>query len=261
MTRSARCLLLAICACVAHFGRSQQPASSQPSKNSQPAGMTSARPAETLHASTELVIVDVVVEDSSGHPIHGLTRDNFVLTEQKKPQAIRNFEEHSAASEKKPGPAVPPMPPGVFTDYTPVAPDSTLNVLLIDALNTPMIDQAFVRQQLLDYVKHEKPGTDVAIFVLTNRLIMLQGFSADPAVLRAAVQHLNSKASSLLDDPVGSGSGPEKLSDAMRDDALSGGAAAAEVAQVVASLQQFEAEQQAFQTKMRTQYTLDAFNA
>src|SRR6185437_8647870 len=256
MTRSARCLLLAICACVAHFGRSQQPASSQPSKNSQPAGMTSARPAETLHASTELVIVDVVVEDSSGHPIHGLTRDNFVLTEQKKPQAIRNFEEHSAASEKKPGPAVPPMPPGVFTDYTPVAPDSTLNVLLIDALNTPMIDQAFVRQQLLDYVKHEKPGTDVAIFGLTNRLIMLQGFTADPTVLRTAVEHLNSKASPLLDDAVGNGAQPESLSDAVQDT----GGGDPTVAEVVASLQQFEAEQQSIQTKMRTQYTLDAFN-
>jgi VWFA-related protein len=135
-------------------------------------------PAETLHASTQLVIVDVVVEDKSGHPIHGLTRDNFVLTEQKKPQTVRNFEEHSAASEKKPGPPMPQMPPGVFTDYTPFAPDSTLNILLIDALNTPMKDQIFVREQLLDYIKHEKPGTDVAIFGLTNRLVMLQGFTA-----------------------------------------------------------------------------------
>jgi VWFA-related protein len=248
--------------CIATAGNAQQPASSQPassqpSKGSQAAGATSAKPAETLHTSTELVIVDVVVEDSSGHPIHGLTRDNFVLTEQKKPQTIRNFEEHSAASNKKPGPAIPPMPPGVFTDYTPVAPDSTLNVLLVDALNTPMIDQTFVRKQLLDYVKHEKPGTDVAVFGLTNRLIMLQGFTADPAILRAAVEHLNSKASSLLDDPAGSGVQQESLSDALQE----AGAGDAMIAETVASLQQFEADQQAFQTKMRTQYTLDAFNA
>src|SRR5215472_8302929 len=216
---------------------------------------------ETLHASTQLVIVDVVVEDHSGHPIHGLTRDNFVLTEQKKPQAIRNFEEHSAASVKKPGPPMPPMPPGVFTNYTPVAPDGTLNVLLIDALNTPMQDQIFVRQQLLDYIKHEKPGTDVAIFGLTNRLIMLQGFTADPAVLRAAVEHhVNAKGSSLLDDPMGGGNGPEKLSDAMQDAAPAGGGDAM-FQQVLASVQQFEAEQEALQTRMRTQYTLDAFNA
>ena len=218
-------------------------------------------PVGTLHTSTQLVIVDVVVEDHSGHPIHGLTRDNFVLTEQKKPQAIRDFDEHSSAADKKPGPPIPPMPPGVFTDYTPFAPDSTLNVLLVDALNTPLNDQIFVRQQLLDYIKHEKPGTDVAIFGLTNKLVMLQGFTTDPAVLRAAVQHhLNSKASPLLDDAVGGGTAPESMSDTMQDAAPSGGDSAA-FAQALASVQQFEAEQDAIQTRMRTQYTLDAFNA
>ena len=273
MARVAHCLLLAIFVCIAPVEHAQQPTSSQAPKDSPavdatPKGAQPAQaanpaqaPAETLHASTQLVIVDVVVEDRNGHPIHGLTRDNFVLTEQKKPQAVRNFEEHSAASDKKPGPAMPPMPPGVFTDYTPVAPDGTLNVLLIDTLNTPMKDQSFVRQQLLDYIKHERPGMNVAIFGLTNRLVMLQGFTSDPAVLRAAVQHLNSKASSLLDDPVAGGEGPEKLSDAMQDSAPASGAGAAAIAQMVANLQQFEAEQASFQTQLRMDYTLDAFDA
>ena len=231
--------------------------SSQPAQTAKPAPVT----AETLHAGTQLVIVDVVVEDRAGHAIHGLTPENFVLTEQKKPQTIRNFEEHSAASDKKPGPPIPPMPPGIFTDYTPVAPDSTLNVLLIDALNTPMKDQMFVRQQLLDYIKHEKPGTDVAIFGLTNRLVMLQGFTADPAVLRAAVEHhLIARGSTLLDDPVGAGDQPQSMSDMMQD---TGSIASnnPQFAEILASVQQFEAEQESMQTQMRTQYTLDAFNA
>lgn len=230
----------------------------QNSQTAQP-GQSAQTPAETLHASTQLVIVDVVVEDRSGHPVHGLTSNNFVLTEQKKPQTIRNFEEHSATS-KKVGPPLAPMPPGIFTDYSPVAPDSTLNVLLIDALNTPMKDQMFVRQQLLDYIKHEKPGTDVAIFGLANRLIMLQGFTTDPAVLRAAVEHhMNAKGSPFLDDPVGGEDSPTTMSDAMQD-AGSTISNNPEFAQVLASVQQFEAEQEAIQTHMRTQFTLDAFN-
>ena len=263
MTRLAYCLLPAVFVCIAPLGHAQQPASSQARTNSQSVDATpkGAQPAETLHAGTQLVIVDVVVEDRSGHAIHGLTRDNFVLTEQKKPQAIRNFEEHSAASDKKPGPPIPPMPPGTFTDYTPVAPDSTLNILLLDALNTPMRDQMFVRQQLLDYIKHERPGINVAIFGLTNRLIMLQGFTSGPAVLRAAVDHrINSKASPLLEDAVGGGTGQESISDMMPDSAPPGGGGAA-FAQALANVQQFEAEQQSMQTLMRTQYTLDAFNA
>ena len=273
MTRFDCCLLLVCFVCVVPAGLAQQSSASsnpsvasqanatsqtsRPAQSAQPAPV----PAETLHAGTQLVIVDIVVEDRSGHPLHGLTRDNFVLTEQKKPQTIRNFEEHSAATEQKPGPPMPAMPPGVFTNYTPIKPDSTLNILLIDALNTPMQDQIFVRQQLLDYIKHEKPGTDVAIFGLTNRLVMLQGFTADPAVLRAAVQHLNSKASPLLDDAVGSGAAPESLSDAMQDTTSGTGADSAMIAQTIASLQQFEAEQASMQTQMRTQYTLDAFNS
>lgn len=218
-------------------------------------------PAETLHAGTQLVIVDVVVQDHNGYAIHGLTRDSFVLTEQKKPQTIRDFEEHSAATAQKPGPPLRPLPPGVFTDYTPVAPDSTLNILLIDTLNTPMKDQVFVRQQLLDYIKHEKPGTRIAIFGLTTRLFMLQGFTSDPAVLQAAVQHkLIERGSFLLDDPVGAGGGPESMSDTMQDSGSAIGNSAA-FAQALANVQQFEAEQQSTQTQMRTQYTLDAFNA
>ncbi len=252
MTGLGRCLLLACFVVAVPFAVAQQ----------QAAATQAAKPAETLHAGTQLVIVDVVVQDRSGHAVHGLTRDNFVLTEQKKPQTIRNFEEHSAAADQKPGPALPSMPSGVFTNYTPVAPDSTLNILLIDALNTPMQDQVYVRQQLLDYVKNARRGTRVAVFGLTNRLIMLQGFTADPAVLRAAVEHrLISRASTLLDDPVGGGTGPETLSDTMQDAAPAGGADAAMFAQTVASVQQFEAEQGALQTRMRTQYTLDAFNA
>ncbi len=214
------------------------------------------QPAETLHAGTQLVIVDVGVQDRSGHAIHGLKHEDFVVTEQKKPQTVRYFDEHSATADQKPGPAMPPMPPGTFTDYTPVAPDSTLNVLLIDALNTPMKDQMFVRQQLLEFVKHEKPGVRTAIFGLTNRLVMLQGFTADPAVLQAAVQHrLMARASVLMDDPV-SGGETEKLSDTMQD--LGMGSA---LMQTVATVQQFEAEQASMQTQMRVQYTMDAFNA
>lgn len=213
-------------------------------------------PTEVLHAGTQLVIVDVVVEDRNGHPIHGLTRDDFLITEQKKPQAIRNFEEHTAATSKPAGLPFPALPPGTFTDYTPVAPDSTLNILLIDTLNTPMKDQMFVRQQLADYVKHARPGMRIAIFGLSSRLYMLQGFTSDPAVLKGAVEHhLIARASSLLDDPVGDGATPESMSD-MASDVLSGPTAAS----TIANLQQFEAEQQAFQTQLRIQYTLDAFN-
>src|ERR1700712_2557386 len=88
----------------------------------------------TLSTGTQLVVVDVSVEDRDGHPIHGLQRTDFQLLENKKPEAIKTFDEHAAndpAHPKTPLPAMPKLPPVVFTDYPQVAPDSTLNVLLL----------------------------------------------------------------------------------------------------------------------------------
>ena len=211
-------------------------------------------PVPTIRTGTQLVILDVVVQDRNGNPVHGLSRSDFTVLEQKHPQTVRNFEEHTTANPPKPGPTLPPMPPGTFTDYTPTPPSGTLNILLLDALNTPMSDQAYVRYQLQQYVKKAQPGTRVAIFGLSHRLFMLQGFTSDPSTLRDVVEHkLIPRGSPLLDDPAGSGVDTEQLSDLTADMGPS-------MAQVTSNLQQFEAETQAFQTQLRIQYTLAAFN-
>ena len=75
---------------------------------------------------------------------------------------------------------MPALPPGLFTNFTPVPDRGPLNVLLIDGLNTPLADQSYLRQQLLDYVQHLPPGTRIAIFGLADHLYMLQGFTSDP---------------------------------------------------------------------------------
>jgi VWFA-related protein len=204
-----------------------------------------------LHTGTQLVVVDVVVQDKKGNPVHGLTREDFVLTESKKPQTINHFEEHSNQHPPAMGPGLPKLPPGTFTDYTPVPPNGALNILLLDSLNTPMKDQMYVRNQLQEYVKKEPAGTRIAIFGLGSRLYILQGFSSDPQELKDAVDHkLIARSSSLLDDPVGGGSGPESMSDTMADMGIAASP----------NLAQFEAETQSFQTQLRIQYTLDAFN-
>ena len=199
---------------------------------------------EIIHAGTQLVIVDVVVQDRDGHPIHGLKREDITLTEDKNPQQIRNFEEHTFIPSTTHGPEMK-LPPGTFTNYTPTPPNSTLNVLLLDALNTPMADQSYVRYQLQQYVKKADPGTRIAIFGLNTRLTILQGFTSDPQTLKDVVEHkLLPRSSSLLDDPVGTGSSLED----------------ANLLQTSANVSQFEAMNQSFRIQLRQQYTLDAFN-
>jgi VWFA-related protein len=202
-----------------------------------------------LQANAQIVVLDVVVQDAAGNPVHGLKPSNFQLTEGKTPQTIRHADEHTPAAVPATLPDLGKLPPGTFTNYTPVPPGTTLNILLLDALNTPMMYQTWVRDQLKKYINNAPPGQRIAIFALTDHLILLQGFTSDPAVLKNIIDHkLNAKASSLLNDPVGD------MSDTSFADALAGTPAAA-------SVRQFEAESNANQTENRIQATLDAFNA
>lgn len=218
-----------------------------------------------LQASTQLVIVDVVVQSRDGRPVHGLKQEMFHLIEGSVPQQIRHFEEHSATQRAATlNPEMPKLPAGTFTDYSPVAPDATLNVLLLDSLNTPVTAQSYVRDQLQEYIKHANPGTRVAIFGLANQLVLLQGFTSDPDTLKEAIKHkLIPRYSSLLDDPGGNGVDhvtPSDITGAGADQTSPAGAAPL-VVEAAANFQQFEAETTAIQTQMRLQYTLDAFNA
>ena len=81
------------------------------------------------------------------------------------------------------------MPPGVYTNFPVVQAADSINVLLLDALNTPSNDQTFVHSQMLKYVKGIPPNTRVAIFTLASRLRMLQGITTDSSVLLAVLNN------------------------------------------------------------------------
>ena len=210
----------------------------------------------TLRAQARLVIVDVVVTDRSHNPIHGLKATDFSLLENKATQKVLHFEEHAQQAPTPPGKAAafPKLPPGIFTNYIPVPENTTLNVLLLDSLNTPMRDQAFLRSQLLDYAKQQKPGTSIAIFSLGTQLRLLQGFTSNPEVLREVMQHHLQRMSPLLGDAVGGGGAPEGTADQLGD------LGAVLPSQVAASLTTFDNIQSSFKTQLRARYTLDAMN-
>jgi len=261
MSRRARILLLlavpaAATACLAFAQNSPPPALNNPP--SAPAKPTTSQPtpgAVTLQANAQLVVVDVVVTDSSHKPVHNLKASDFTLLENGTSQTVKNFEEHTAltvadATRFAPMPA---LPAGVFTNYTPAPASGAANIVLLDTLNTPLQDQVYVRQQLLVYLKSVPPGTRIAIFGLTDHLLLLQGFTSDPAVLRTYLESHTGKASPLLNDPLGGGgiqnSEADDLEDTSGVDPTS-----------IADLRQFEAEEQSFELQARAKDTLDAFN-
>ena len=243
MTPTRLLPLLALTTLIAAAAHAQQP---EPQLLHRPPD-----PVPTLKARAKLVIVDVVVTGPNRTPIHDLKKTDFALLEDKHPQNLKAFDEHKALTptEALKFPQVPALGPGIFTNFAPTPINSAVNVILLDALNTPIADQAYVRSQLLDYLKHERPGSSVAIFGLGTQLHLLQGFTSNHEVLKAVVTKQSYTASPLLDDQVGSGAVPS-LSDF----------ASPSSSQVSAGLSSLASITQSFQLQLRAQYTLDAFN-
>jgi VWFA-related protein len=218
-------------------------------------------PITTLHARGGLVVVDVAVTDKQQNPVHHLNASDFALMENGAPQQVKHFEEHVAMTAAEAA-RLPPMPhllPGYFSNYSPAPAGGTVNVLLLDALNTPMKDQAYVRDQLLEYLKNAPVGAPIAIFGFTGRLILLQGFSSDPAVLKAAVlERGKPEMSQLLDDPLG-GATSASMTDFMRAP-MGGGGKDPMGSQLKTSIQQNESQHISQQLEQRMLLTLTAMD-
>ena len=143
-------------------------------------------PVPTIRVNTHLVLVDVVVTDKSGKRVQGLKAEDFTLQEKGKNQKISIF---TSAAENKQA-AAPKLPPGIYSNKPEYrSPGGPVVVILLDAVNTPFKDQAYARQQMLEFVRNQyKPGQKAAVLTLTGSLGVLQDFTDDPDVLLAALK-------------------------------------------------------------------------
>ena len=131
-----------------------------------------------LRQTVRRVRVDVVVTDGQGRPVKGLAASDFRVTEDGKPQSIRQFEWHGEDFTPNALPRRPPLPPRTFMNL-PSAPErGPLTVLLYDVLNTPLDAQSSARRQVLAFLK-ENSGRRIAVFLLGDHLRILQGFTQD----------------------------------------------------------------------------------
>jgi len=225
-------------------------------------------PTTTLRTGTQLVIVDVVVTDKGQHPVHNLKAEDFTLLEGSVPQEFKSFEEHTALTDaelaKIPAPAK--LPPGVFSNFVTTQADGPLNILLLDRLNTPVENQSEMKTQINEYLATARPGARMAIFGLADHLLLLQGFTDDPELLRAAVNKKGSfYISPLRDDNIGGEGNSEKLkpSDISGDEMLRlyGGKLPENISNAIQMMKMFETINTSSQTQQRTQRTLDAMNS
>ena len=169
--------------------------------------------APALQATSKLVVVDIVVLDRAHRPVKQLTAGDFTVRENGAVQAVRALDFHegsltSASSVQEAQSEV--QPPGIFTNALTTTKADTLNVILLDNLNTQTSSQSYVRSQVQEYLGKRKNGRSrplTAVFALRNsRLVMLQGFTSDSRLLKAAADAAGAgSASPLLNDATGAG--------------------------------------------------------
>jgi len=168
------------------------------------AGLMTAQEPSSFRVNTRLVEVDVVVR-SHDQAVTGLTKDDFHILDNGKPQNIATFSVRSSASPGKtsasPGKTNDtPLPPGTISNRVsrrgeePVA----ATVILLDRLNTAVEDQSYFGQQLLKYLKTLQPGEHVAIYSLLKSLRIVQDFTDDPQRLILAASRIGAQQSVSL---------------------------------------------------------------
>ena len=214
--------------------------------------------AATLKTKARLVLVDIVVTNDKGDPVPGLQKTDFEVIEDGKSQTIANFEEHRGTpiTQIK----LPPMPPGVYTNFPLVQAADSVNVILLDALNTPTRDQVYVRAQMLKYLKTIPPNTRVAIFTLASQLRMLQGVTTDSTQLLAALNMTKGTQQSPLLPSDTENESNDHFVDFLQQEDMGGSPATRDLAAVnpVQVAKQFMADTAAFQTQQRIGLTLEA---
>lgn len=231
------------------------------SLHSQSAAPDSANIVPTIKTKVRLVLVDVVVTNDKGDAVTGLHKGEFEVLEDGKPQIVSTFEEHHGAplTQIK----LPPLPSHVYTNYPVTQTADSVNVLLLDALNTPSRDQSYVHSQMIKYLKTIPPGTCVAIFTLASRLRMLQGITTDSSELVAV---LNSGKAGTVSSPLlpsdAENDANQRLIDFMEENSRGPGTASPNLALAavnpINAMRQFLADTAVFQTESRIGITLQA---
>ncbi len=141
----------------------------------------------TIRTISRVVLTDVTVTDSKGNPVRGLPESAFQIFDNKKPQKIGSFEEHSGV------PAAATMEPviaakGVYSnDYLKHLPP-VLNVVIIDIANLSVPDQMYLYYELTQFLK-DPPSQPLAIYLRAgNGCFLVQNFTTDRGLLAAAVR-------------------------------------------------------------------------
>ena len=159
-------------------------------------------PLPTIQVTSRIVYVDIVVRDSYGRIVRGLTQKDFAVSEDGKPQKIDFFRDHTADFTSVPPPSLAETTNRdgslTFSNIDPRGDQvNSVNIILFDFFNTAPQDQPYARKQMIRFLENLPPGRQTALFVLGTHLRMLQSFTGSTDRLLAAAKAMQIDSSSV----------------------------------------------------------------
>ncbi len=166
------------------------------------------RPTATFRSSVDLVTVNVVVRDRSGNIVRGLTRDDFTVTEDGRPQTISTFDFEQIATTAV-AEAVPVEIPTILGSVgraaaapapaPAAAPPPTIDMhgrrviaLFFDLGSMQPEDVQRSAASARDYIDKRLTASDmIAIVTLSTTLQVIQDFTADRNLLLQTIDRIS----------------------------------------------------------------------
>jgi VWFA-related protein len=160
-----------------------------------PAKSQTANPATpTIRVASDLVYLDVTVLDRKGIPVvTGLTRNDFTITEDGKPQRIFSFDTPVAGIETSAAASPATRPYTVQTPNTGTTQEGPATILVLDLMNTPFADSSYARDSIRRYLATlpERLASPTELMVLNNTALnMVQPYTHNRDDLLFALNHV-----------------------------------------------------------------------
>lgn len=169
------------------------------------------QPQPTFRSNTAVVSVDVVVRDGAGEPVRGLTKQDFTILEDGKPQDIQTFTFEEVVTRPRPPIADAGLLAGVeerleqdvrrAAGAAPAALPVTaapvsmagrrLVILLFDVSSMEPADVQRAVDSALEFVREQMDGADlVSVVTIGSTLTVLTDFTSAPEQVEAALGEL-----------------------------------------------------------------------
>jgi VWFA-related protein len=159
---------------------------------------------DVLRVISRMVQVFVIAQDTHGRAIADLSKEDFTVLDQGKPQKISSFTPLMA------GPGILDTSSTTPTrDFSNLAESEqgaapSVNVILLDFVNTSLKDFSYAQMQVLKFARQTRPEDQIAIYLLTpSGLDVLHDFTNDAdslARVMSGPKHSPNSSASIAND-------------------------------------------------------------